>query len=258
MSDLTFHWFLPTNGGDGRHVVGGGHGVGPVGRAAGIVAYLGQVARAAEDARLRGGADPDRRLVRGRLGGHRDADPDTPRGSSSWSRSVPACTRRPSPRRWPATFQTLSGGRLLLNVVTGGEIRRAAAATATSLGKDERYARADEFLDRSSRGSGAASRSTSRASTCEVEGARLARSPTRCPTIYFGGSSPAAADVAARHADVYLTWGEPPPRSRRRSSGARGGRGPGARAPLRHPPARDLARHRRGGLGRGRSPARPA
>ena len=28
--------------------------------------------------------------------------------------------------------------------------------------------------------------------------------------IYFGGSSPAAHAVAAEHADVYLTWGEPP------------------------------------------------
>jgi alkanesulfonate monooxygenase len=28
--------------------------------------------------------------------------------------------------------------------------------------------------------------------------------------VYFGGSSPAAIAVAARHADVYLTWGEPP------------------------------------------------
>ena len=26
---LKFHWFLPTNGGDGRHVVGGGHGLAP-------------------------------------------------------------------------------------------------------------------------------------------------------------------------------------------------------------------------------------
>jgi alkanesulfonate monooxygenase len=28
--------------------------------------------------------------------------------------------------------------------------------------------------------------------------------------VYFGGSSPAAGEVAAEHADVYLTWGEPP------------------------------------------------
>ncbi len=30
------------------------------------------------------------------------------------------------------------------------------------------------------------------------------------PPIYFGGSSPAAHHVAARHADIYLTWGEVP------------------------------------------------
>jgi alkanesulfonate monooxygenase len=30
------------------------------------------------------------------------------------------------------------------------------------------------------------------------------------PDLYFGGSSPEAGPVAARYADVYLTWGEPP------------------------------------------------
>ena len=30
------------------------------------------------------------------------------------------------------------------------------------------------------------------------------------PPVYFGGSSPAAGEIAAEHADVYLTWGEPP------------------------------------------------
>ena len=30
------------------------------------------------------------------------------------------------------------------------------------------------------------------------------------PDIYLGGSSPEALEVAAEHADVYLTWGEPP------------------------------------------------
>jgi alkanesulfonate monooxygenase len=33
--------------------------------------------------------------------------------------------------------------------------------------------------------------------------------PDPLPTVYFGGASPAAERVAARHADVYLTWGEP-------------------------------------------------
>ena len=44
---MRFHWFLPTNG-DGRDIVGGGHGVAT--GAAGTIrpatlAYLGQVAR---------------------------------------------------------------------------------------------------------------------------------------------------------------------------------------------------------------------
>jgi alkanesulfonate monooxygenase SsuD/methylene tetrahydromethanopterin reductase-like flavin-dependent oxidoreductase (luciferase family) len=34
--------------------------------------------------------------------------------------------------------------------------------------------------------------------------------PRPAPPLYFGGASPAAELVAARHADVYLLWGEPP------------------------------------------------
>ncbi len=34
--------------------------------------------------------------------------------------------------------------------------------------------------------------------------------PDPTPPVYFGGSSDPALVVAARHADVYLTWGEPP------------------------------------------------
>jgi alkanesulfonate monooxygenase len=30
------------------------------------------------------------------------------------------------------------------------------------------------------------------------------------PQVYFGGSSPAAHELAAQHVDAYLTWGEPP------------------------------------------------
>ena len=47
---LRFHWFLPTNG-DGRDIVGGGHGV-ATGAAGAIrpatLSYLGQIARSAE------------------------------------------------------------------------------------------------------------------------------------------------------------------------------------------------------------------
>ena len=37
----------------------------------------------------------------------------------------------------------------------------------------------------------------------------LTAPPDPVPTVYFGGSSTAAISVAARRADVYLTWGEP-------------------------------------------------
>lgn len=30
------------------------------------------------------------------------------------------------------------------------------------------------------------------------------------PPLYFGGSSEIGQEVAAKHVDVYLTWGEPP------------------------------------------------
>ena len=43
-----------------------------------------------------------------------------------------------------------------------------------------------------------------------VEDAVLSQIPDPLPEIYFGGSSPAAGKVAAKHVDVYLTWGEPP------------------------------------------------
>ena len=44
----------------------------------------------------------------------------------------------------------------------------------------------------------------------ELEGALLRRPPDPVPEVYLGGSSDAALPVAARQADCYLTWGEPP------------------------------------------------
>ena len=74
----------------------------------------------------------------------------------------------------------------------------------------------------------------------------LAQIPDPLPEIYFGGSSPAAGDVAAKHADVYLTWGEPPEavaREDRVDPQARRRRGPrGCRFGIRlHTIARDTA-----------------
>ena len=45
-----------------------------------------------------------------------------------------------------------------------------------------------------------------------VKGAKLLYPPVQkpYPPVYFGGSSPAAHDLAAEQVDAYLTWGEPP------------------------------------------------
>jgi alkanesulfonate monooxygenase len=49
LTALKFHWFLPTNGGDSRNIVGSGHGVaGAAATRPASVQYLGQIARSAE------------------------------------------------------------------------------------------------------------------------------------------------------------------------------------------------------------------
>ncbi|MEU7978616.1 LLM class flavin-dependent oxidoreductase [Micromonospora sp. NPDC049081] len=206
---LTFHWFLPTYG-DSRDIVGGGHGV-AVGTAGGArpatVAYLGQIARSAEQLGFVGALTPTGAWCE-------DAWLATAMLAEVTERLKFLVAFRPgvlSPTlaaQMAATFQRLSGGRLLLNVVTGGESAEQ-RAYGDFLDKDARYARTDEFLH--------VVRSLWRGETVDhvgehlrVEGARLARLPDPVPPVYFGGSSAAAGPVAARHSDVYLTWGEPP------------------------------------------------
>jgi alkanesulfonate monooxygenase len=208
MNDLKFHWFLPTNGGDGRQVVGGGHGTaaGQGGRPA-SVAYLGQVARAAEQGGFEAALTPtgawceDAWLATAMLA----------QVSESLKFLVafrPGLTSPTLSAQMAGTFQNLTGGRLLLNVVTGGESHEQ-RAYGDFLDKEARYERCDEFLEivrRLWRGETV----TFHGKHLTVEDATLAQLPDPVPEIYFGGSSPAAGDVAARHADVYLTWGEPP------------------------------------------------
>jgi alkanesulfonate monooxygenase len=106
------------------------------------------------------------------------------------------------------SFQNLSGGRLLLNVVTGGESHEQ-RMYGDFLDKDDRYERCGEFLEIITRlWSGEIVHHKGR--HYQLEDAQLAQRPDPLPEIYFGGSSPAALEVAARHVDVYLTWGEPP------------------------------------------------
>ncbi|MGV9701504.1 LLM class flavin-dependent oxidoreductase [Streptomyces sp. NPDC003483] len=206
---LTFHWFLPTNG-DSRHVVGGGHGTPATGSGRDrppTVAYLSQIARAAEDLGFVGALTPTGAWCE-------DAWLTTAMVSQHTERLKFLVAFRPgfvSPTlaaQMASTFQRQTGGRLLLNVVTGGESHEQ-RAYGDFLDKDARYRRTGEFL-RIVRELWDGRTVDLAGEHLRVEEARLAQVPDPVPEIYFGGSSPVAGEVAARHADVYLTWGEPP------------------------------------------------
>jgi alkanesulfonate monooxygenase len=76
------------------------------------------------------------------------------------------------------------------------------------LDHDERYDRTDEFLT-VLRGALSGQPFDFEGRYFHVEGATVNQPPAP-PPLYFGGASAAAEVVAARHADVYLAWGEPP------------------------------------------------
>lgn len=112
--------------------------------------------------------------------------------------------------RMAATFDRISEGRLLINVVAGGDPVEL-AGDGLFLDHDARYELTDEFLH--------VWRKELAGETVEFEGKHLTVKGGRVlfpplqephPPVWFGGSSPAAHQVAAKHADVYLTWGEPP------------------------------------------------
>ena len=119
---LRFHWFLPTNG-DGRDIVGGGHGV-ATGAAGAIrppsVAYLGQIARSAEQLGFEGALTPTGAWCE-------DAWLTCAMLTEVTERLKFLVAFRPgqiSPTlaaQMASTFQRQSRGRLMLNVVTGGE-----------------------------------------------------------------------------------------------------------------------------------------
>ncbi|MGO4449793.1 FMNH2-dependent alkanesulfonate monooxygenase [Phyllobacterium sp. TAF24] len=112
--------------------------------------------------------------------------------------------------RMTATLDRISEGRLLINVVTGGDPVEN-KGDGIFLSHDERYEVTREFLD--------IYKAVLRGETVEftgkhfkIEDGRLLFPPhqTPHPPLYFGGSSEAANAVAAEQIDKYLTWGEPP------------------------------------------------
>ncbi|VEG51878.1 alkanesulfonate monooxygenase [Mycolicibacterium aurum] len=206
---IQLHWFLPTYG-DSRFIVGGGHGL-PAGAAHSdrdaSIDYLASIVRAAETFGFTGALIPtgawcEDAFVTAAL---------LARETTSLGFLVafrPGLVSPTLSAQMAATFARHAPGRILLNVVVGGEAHEQ-RSFGDHLSKDDRYARCDEFLD-VVRGLFAGETVTLAGKHVNVEEAALAVPPNPVPPLYFGGSSPAAGPVAARHADVYLTWGEPP------------------------------------------------
>jgi alkanesulfonate monooxygenase len=112
--------------------------------------------------------------------------------------------------RMAATFDRLSNGRILINVVTGGDPVEL-AGDGVFEEHNSRYEITDEFLHiwrsiLADRGE-----VNFEGKHLRVRGAKSIFKAVQqpYPALYFGGSSAAGIEVAARHVDYYLTWGEP-------------------------------------------------
>jgi alkanesulfonate monooxygenase len=205
---LHLYWFLPSHG-DGREV---GRTAAAGGRARSLrrspdIGYLTQVALAADRFGFTGALTPfglfceDPWLVAAALAGQ----------TSTLKFMIALRPGLMSPlltAQMAATLQRLSGDRLLFNIVVGGdadEQRR----YGDWLAHDERYDRTAEFLDLL-RKLWPGRPVDYDATHYRVKAGLLARPAATLPEIHLGGSSDAARRVAARYADVYLAWGEPP------------------------------------------------
>ncbi|WP_375501701.1 FMNH2-dependent alkanesulfonate monooxygenase [uncultured Nostoc sp.] len=195
-------WFIPTHG-DGRYLA-----TATGGRAVSFP-YLRQIAQAVDDLGYTGALLPTGRSC-----------------EDAWivASTLVSLTRqmrflvaiRPglvSPgvaARMAATFDRLSGGRLLINVVTGGDPVEL-AGDGLHLDHDQRYELTDEFLT-VWRTIASGEQANLQGDYLNIQDGKLLFPPVQkpYPPLWFGGSSAVAQKIAAKHVDVYLTWGEPP------------------------------------------------
>lgn len=112
--------------------------------------------------------------------------------------------------RQTAALDRLSNGRLLLNVVVGGNPVEL-AGDGVFLPHDERYAQAAEFLT-IWRGLLSGETVDFNGKHYRIEAGRLDQPPVQrpYPPLFLGGSSEAGQELAAEQCDTYLNWGEPP------------------------------------------------
>lgn len=111
------------------------------------------------------------------------------------------------------TFDQLTRGRISVNLIAGGEYAEL-AQDGVYLPHDDRYALMDETVTLMKRVWTEPEPVTHQGRFFTVEQAVIRPRPfqTPHPPFYIGGISPAARDVGARHADVYLFWGDTPDR----------------------------------------------
>jgi alkanesulfonate monooxygenase len=116
--------------------------------------------------------------------------------------------------RMAATFDRLSGGRLLINLVTGGD-KAELEGDGVYLDHATRYEQSAEFI----RIWREIITNSHEGKSYDFEGKHLSVTGAKLlypslqkphPPVYFGGSSAAAHDLAAEQVETYLTWGEPP------------------------------------------------
>ncbi|MDM0051640.1 FMNH2-dependent alkanesulfonate monooxygenase [Variovorax sp. J22R115] len=199
-------WFLPTHG-DSRYL-GSTEGARTV-----DLAYLQQIAGAADKLGYEGVLIPTGRSCE---------DPwviaSSLIGATSRLKFLVAVRpglHQPSlAARMAATFDRLSGGRVLVNLVTGGD-QAELEGDGVYLDHAARYEQSAEFIRiwreiiaRSHDGQSF----DYEGKHLSVKGAKLLFPPTQkpYPPVWFGGSSAAAHELAAEQVDAYLTWGEPP------------------------------------------------
>ena len=195
-------WFLPT-GGDGRHLGS------PIGQRVTDNRYLRAVAEAVDQLGYAGILLPTGNGCEDALVTAASIAPFTGRLRFLVA-ARPGHTLPGEAARQHAALDRLTGGRLMLNIVCGGNPADL-AGDGLRLGHDERYDQAADYL-RIWRGLMAGETVSYQGQYLSSERGRLLFPPVQAPhpPIYFGGSSPAAHALAAAQADVYLTWGEPP------------------------------------------------
>jgi alkanesulfonate monooxygenase len=194
-------WFIPTHG-DGRYL-----GTSFRGRAVDF-AYLRQIAEAADALGYYGVLLPTGKSCEDSWVVASALAPQTER--LRFLVAVRPGLQSPTvAARMTATLDRISQGRLLINVVTGGDPIEN-KGDGLFLSHNDRYELTREFLEVYTallRGETV----TWSGEHLQIEAGKLLfLPPHEPPPLYFGGSSDAGIDVAAQLVDKYLTWGEPP------------------------------------------------